>query len=303
MNIQGSIVALVTPMHEDGSIDFTAYKNLIDWHIEQGSNAILVAGTTGESATINVEEHCKLVELTVKHINKRIPVIAGTGGNSTQEAIELTAFAKQVGADASLQVVPYYNKPTQEGMFQHFKKISETVDLPMILYNVPSRTVADMHNETVFRLANLPNIIGIKDATGNLERGIQLIQMTKAIAAQKIFNVYSGDDATAPLLIMMGAKGNMSVTANIIPNIMQKIVCGFLQPKNLQELEQAKQLHLQLSNINALLFCEANPIPVKYVLYKMGKIPAGIRLPLTCLSLQMQHKIDAALQDLGIFII
>ncbi len=299
MNIQGSIVALVTPMHEDNSIDFSAYTTLIDWHIEQGTNAILVAGTTGESATIDVQEHCELVELTVKHVNKRVTVVAGTGGNSTQEAIELTEFAKKAGADASLQVVPYYNKPTQQGMYQHFKKIAEMVDLPIILYNVPSRTVADMSNEIILNLANTPNIVGIKDATGNLDRGAQLIQLSKSIATQKTFNIYSGDDATAPLLILLGAKGNMSVTANIFPHIIQKITHGFLRPENLEQLNEAKHMHLELACINSLLFCEANPIPIKYALYKMGKIQANIRLPLTQLSISAQEKIDTELARLN----
>ena len=297
MNIQGSIVAIVTPMHEDGSIDFISYKNLIDWHIEQGTDSIVVAGTTGESATLNVEEHSKLIEFTVQYTNKRIPIIAGTGSNSTNEAIELTKFAKKVGADATLQVVPYYNKPTQEGIYQHYKKIAETVDIPIILYNVPSRTVADMSNDTVLRLSSIPNIMGIKDATGNLDRGCQLIKACQAISSKKEFNIYSGDDATAALLMLLGAKGNISVTANILPNTIHKIATAFINKTNIAE---AASMHINLSTINSLLFCEANPIPVKYVLYKMGKIPNGIRLPLIQLSESYHSKIDIELKNLGL---
>ncbi len=298
MNIQGSIVAIVTPMHEDGSIDFISYKNLIDWHIEQGTDSIVVVGTTGESATLNVEEHTHLIELTVKYVNKRIPVIAGTGGNSTNEAIELTQFAKKVGADASLQVVPYYNKPTQEGIYQHYKKIAQAVDIPIILYNVPSRTAADMSNDTIMRLASIENIIGVKDATGDLDRGCQLIKACQeAIPQKKLFNVYSGDDATAALLMLLGAKGNISVTANILPNIVHNIANSFI--RNI-DLPQAAQMHIRLSSINSLLFCEANPIPVKYALYKMGRIPNGIRLPLTQLSESKQDIIDKELKTLGL---
>jgi 4-hydroxy-tetrahydrodipicolinate synthase len=297
MDIQGSIAAVVTPMHEDGSMDFTSYKNLIDWHIEQGTDSIVAVGTTGESATLNVEEHTNLIDFTVKYVNKRIPVIAGTGGNSTSEAIELTEFAKKVGADASLQVVPYYNKPTQEGIYQHYKKIAETVDIPVILYNVPGRTVADMSNDTVVRLAGITNIIGIKDATGNLDRGCQLIKACQEISKQKLFNIYSGDDATAALLMLLGAKGNISVTANILPNAIHNIAKSFI---NNVDLAQATAMHINLSTINSLLFCEANPIPVKYALYKMGRIPNGIRLPLTELSDSHKSKIDAELKNLGL---
>ncbi|HEX2605666.1 MAG TPA: 4-hydroxy-tetrahydrodipicolinate synthase, partial [Oxalicibacterium sp.] len=216
--IQGSIVAIVTPMHADGTLDLPGLRKLIDWHIAEGTDGIVIVGTTGESPTVSVEEHCELIKVAIEHTAKRIPVIAGTGGNSTSEAIELTQYAKDVGADASLLVVPYYNRPTQEGMYQHFKKIAEAVDLPAILYNVPGRTVADMANETVLRLAQVPGVIGIKDATGNIGRGCDLMRQ-----APKGFAVYSGDDPTAMALMFCGAKGNISVTANVAPRGMHKL--------------------------------------------------------------------------------
>jgi len=297
MLIQGSIVALVTPMQEDGSIDFVSYKNLIDWHIKQGTNAIIVAGTTGESATISVEEHCILLQATVEHTNKRVPVIAGTGGNSTSEAVELTKYAQKIGADASLQVVPYYNKPTQEGMYQHFKFVADAVDIPIILYNVPSRTVADMHNNTILRLSAIDNIIGIKDATGNIERGTNLLSMIENISSKKNFSVYSGDDATAALLMLLGARGNISVTANILPNYIQTIANYCI---NHLDIQLALKMHKDLSKLNSLLFCEANPIPVKYALYKMGKIKDFIRLPLTKLSANLTDDLDNELRKFNI---
>jgi 4-hydroxy-tetrahydrodipicolinate synthase len=302
MNIQGSMVAIATPMHADESIDYTAFKQLIDWQIEQGTNSILVAGTTGESATIDVQEHCKLIEQAVLHVNKRVPVIAGTGGNSTLEAIELTSYAKKVGADASLQVVPYYNKPTQEGMYLHYKKIAETVDIPVILYNVPSRTVADMHNDTAMRLADLPNIIGIKDATGDLCRGSDLINKANIFNSKynRDFKVYSGDDATAALLMLAGAKGNISVTANILPKKVQQIAHLAINKNNKADMDLAILEHLRLIDINNLLFCEANPIAVKYCLYKMGKINNIIRLPLTPLADKFMHILDEQMQKLGL---
>ncbi|MEO8407969.1 MAG: 4-hydroxy-tetrahydrodipicolinate synthase, partial [Oxalobacteraceae bacterium] len=216
--IKGSIVAIVTPMHADGSLDLPGLRKLIDWHIAEGTDGIVIVGTTGESPTVSVEEHCELIRVAVEHTNKRIPIIAGTGGNSTSEAIALTRYAKDVGADAALLVVPYYNRPTQEGMYQHFKKIAEAVDLPVILYNVPGRTVADMHNDTVLRLAQVPGIIGIKDATGNIGRGIDLIRL-----APQSFAVYSGDDPTAIALMLCGGKGNISVTANVAPRAMHEL--------------------------------------------------------------------------------
>ncbi|HZX29176.1 MAG TPA: 4-hydroxy-tetrahydrodipicolinate synthase, partial [Telluria sp.] len=216
--IKGSIVAIVTPMHEDGSLDLAGLRKLIDWHIAEGTDSIVIVGTTGESPTVSVEEHCELIRVAVEHTNKRIPIIAGSGGNSTAEAIKLTEFAKQVGADASLQVVPYYNRPTQEGMYRHFRAIAEAVDIPIILYNVPGRTVADMSNETIARLAEIPNIVGVKDATGNIGRGIELLRMVP-----KDFAVYSGDDASALALMLCGGAGNISVTANVAPRVMHEM--------------------------------------------------------------------------------
>ncbi|OYY54736.1 MAG: 4-hydroxy-tetrahydrodipicolinate synthase, partial [Polynucleobacter sp. 35-46-207] len=220
--IAGSMPAIVTPMFEDGGLDFQALRSLLDWHVAEGSDGIVIVGTSGESPTVSVEEHCELIKVTVEHIAGRIPVIAGTGGNSTTEATELTQFAKSVGADASLQVVPYYNKPTQEGMYAHFKKIAESVDLPVILYNVPGRTVADLAGETVVRLASVPGIIGIKDATGSIERGTLLLADLKRAGHQN-FSVFSGDDLSAALLMLMGGKGNISVTANIAPRLMHDL--------------------------------------------------------------------------------
>ena len=246
-NISGSLVAIVTPMHADGSLDLPGLRQLIDWHIEEGTDGIVIVGTTGESPTVSVAEHCELIKVTVEHTAKRIPIIAGTGGNSTSEAIELTEYAKKVGADASLQVVPYYNKPTQEGMYQHFKTIAEKVDLPVILYNVPGRTVADMATETTIRLAKVPGIVGIKDATGNLDRGIQLIAGLEE-AGCKDFAVYSGDDPTALLLMMMGGRGNISVTANVAPKLMHELCVAAMAG----DVARAKAIQFKL-NINVAL--------------------------------------------------
>lgn len=286
--IYGSIPALVTPMNADGSIAWQSYTDLIEWHIQEGTHAICVVGTTGESPTVSVNEHCKLIDLAVQVVNKRIPVIAGSGGNSTAEAIDLTRSAKQSGADASLQVVPYYNKPTQEGLFQHFKAISETIALPIILYNVPGRTVADMHNDTIIRLAQLPGIIGIKDATGDLSRGIALIN-----AAPSGFNVLSGDDPTAAALILMGGKGNISVSANVAPKLMSQLCEAALAG----DIIKTRALHAQSLPLHQKLFIEANPIPVKWALNYMKKIPNGIRLPLTPLSELAQIVVKNALCD------
>jgi len=225
--ITGSMPAIVTPMLEDGSLDYASLRALLDWHVSEGSDGIVIVGTSGESPTVSVDEHCELIRATVEHIAGRIPVIAGTGGNSTLEAIELTQFAKKVGADASLQVVPYYNKPTQEGMYAHFKKIAESVDLPAILYNVPGRTVADLAGDTVVRLAGVPGIIGIKDATGSLERGTLLMADLKR-AGHQDFSVFSGDDLTAAMLMLMGGKGNISVTANVAPRLMHELCVAAL---------------------------------------------------------------------------
>ena len=294
-NISGSLVAIVTPMHADGSLDLPGLRQLIDWHIEQGTDGIVIVGTTGESPTVSVEEHCELIKVTVEHTAKRIPIIAGTGGNSTSEAIELTEFAKKVGADASLQVVPYYNKPTQEGMYQHFKTIAEKVDLPVILYNVPGRTVADMATETTIRLAKVPGIVGIKDATGNLDRGIQLIAGLEE-AGCKDFAVYSGDDPTALLLMMMGGRGNISVTANVAPKLMHELCVAAMAG----DVARAKEIQFKLLSVHKAMFVEANPIPVKWALTAMGKMKSGIRLPLTTLVDGAQEQVKQALIGAGL---
>lgn len=286
--ITGSLVALVTPMLEDGSVDFNAYRALIDWHVAQGTDAIVAVGTSGESPTVSVDEHCELMKVAVEHAAGRIPVIAGAGGNSTHEAIKLTRYAHSVGADATLQVVPYYNKPTQEGLYQHFKAIAESSDCPVVLYNVPGRTVADLANETIVRLAQVDNIIGVKDATGDIGRGIQLLKQVP-----KDFAVYSGDDSTAAALILMGAQGNISVTANIAPKMMHDLCVAALN----HDVAEVRRLNAVLCDLNKLLFVEANPIPVKWALAEMGKIGLGIRSPLTVLSEGNQAVIRAALKS------
>ena len=287
--------AIVTPMLEDGSLDYAGLRSLLDWHVAEGTDGIVIVGTSGESPTVSVEEHCELIRATVEHIAGRIPVIAGTGGNSTLEAIELTQYAKKVGADASLQVVPYYNKPTQEGMYQHFKTIAEKVDLPVILYNVPGRTVADMANETTIRLAKVPGIVGIKDATGNLERGTQLIAGLKAVGCED-FAVYSGDDPTALLLMMMGGKGNISVTANVAPKLMHELCVASMAG----DVARAREIQYKLLPVHKAMFVEANPIPVKWALQAMGKMGPGIRLPLTTLADSAQDQVKQALKGAGL---
>jgi len=289
--IKGSIVAIVTPMHADGSLDYPGLNALIDWHIAEGTDAIVIVGTTGESATVNVAEHCALIKATVDRVAGRIPVIAGSGGNSTLEAIELTRFAKSAGAQASLQVVPYYNRPTQEGMYQHFKAIAEAVDLPVILYNVPGRTVADMSNETILRLAEIDNIIGVKDATGNIARGLDLLRL-----APSDFAVYSGDDPTAVALMLAGGKGNISVTANVAPRGMSEL-CKAAMEGN---IARAIELNNKLFPLHQKLFVEPNPVPVKWALAEMGRMPAGIRLPLVPLAEQFHETVRAALREAGV---
>jgi 4-hydroxy-tetrahydrodipicolinate synthase len=288
--IKGSIVAIVTPMHADGSLDFEGLNQLIDWHIAEGTNSIVIAGTTGESATVSVEEHCALIKATVAHAKGRIPIIAGAGANSTAEAIKLTRFAKEAGADATLQVVPYYNRPTQEGMFQHFKAIAEAVDLPVILYNVPGRTVADMSNETILRLAAIPNIVGVKDATGNVGRGYDLLRL-----APKSFAVYSGDDPTAMALMLAGGAGNISVTANVTPRAMADMCKAAIAG----DLATALALNNKMFPLHQKLFIEPNPVPVKWALAEMGKMPAGIRLPLVPLAADCHEAVRAALREAG----
>jgi 4-hydroxy-tetrahydrodipicolinate synthase len=289
--IKGSIVAIVTPMFEDGSLDREGLRKLIDWHIAEGTDAIVIVGTTGESATVDPAEHGELIKLAVDHSAGRIPVIAGSGGNSTAEAIALTRHAKEVGADASLQVVPYYNRPTQEGMYRHFKAIAEAVDLPVILYNVPGRTVADMSNETVVRLAAIKNIVGIKDATGNIGRGIELIK-----SVPEGFAVYSGDDPTAMALMFCGGAGNISVTANVAPRAMHELCEAAMQG----DIARAVAINNQVLGLHAKLFVEPNPVPVKWALAEMGMIPSGMRLPLVELSAQYHDTVRGALREAGI---
>jgi 4-hydroxy-tetrahydrodipicolinate synthase len=286
--IKGSLVAIATPMHEDGSLDFAGMRKLLDWHVAQGTDGIVVVGTTGESPTVDFDEHCELIRVTVEHIAGRIPVIAGTGGNSTREAIELTHCAKTAGASAVLSVVPYYNKPTQEGLYQHFKAIAEAVDIPVILYNVPGRTVADMSNDTVLRLAALPGIVGIKDATGNIERGTDLIRR-----APKGFALYSGDDASGLVFMLLGGHGVISVTANVAPKLMHEM-CEAAFAGNLQ---QAREINMKLFGLHSKLFVEANPIPVKWALAEMGLIERGLRLPLVQLSAAQHETVRAAMKQ------
>ncbi len=289
--IFGSIVALVTPLFEDGNVDYDSLRKLIDWHIAEGTNCIGVVGTTGESPTVSVEEHCEIIRVAVEQSAGRVPVMAGAGANSTREAIELSKFAKKVGADCTLQVVPYYNKPTQEGIYQHFKAIVEAVDIPVVLYNVPGRTVADMLPETALRLAQLPGIIGIKEATGNLDRAAWLIKQ-----APKGFSIFSGDDPTAVHLMTMGGHGNISATANVAPRDMAELCKAAMA----QDAKRAIELHMKLLPLHKQLFVEPNPIPVKWALARMGKIGGALRLPLTPLTPASQELVKAALHESGV---
>ncbi len=295
--IKGSIVAIVTPMHEDGSLDLAAFRGLIDFHVAQGTDGIVVVGTTGESPTVDVEEHELLIQHAVEHAAGRTPVIAGTGANSTKEAIELAAFSKKAGAQASLTVVPYYNKPTQEGLFRHFKAIAEAVDMPHILYNVPGRTGADMQNDTVLRLAQIPNIIGIKDATGNIERGSDLLQRAKLLnRAHGDFAIYSGDDASTLALMLLGAHGTISVTANVAPKLMHEMCATALNG----EVNKARAINFRLLGLHRHLFIESNPIPVKWAVARMGKIKNALRLPLMPLSAAAQGEVENAMRQAGV---
>jgi len=289
--IRGSIPAIVTPMQEDGSLDLPALRRLLDWHIAEGSDAVVVVGTTGESPTVDMDEHCLLIRETVAHVAGRIPVVAGTGANSTSEAVELAQCAKAAGASAHLSVVPYYNKPTQEGLYQHFKAIAEEVDLPLILYNVPGRTVADLSNDTTLRLAQVPGIVGIKDATGNLERGIDLIQR-----APPGFAIYSGDDATGLLLVLMGGQGVITVTGNVAPRLMHEMVAAGLAG----DVKSGREINARLMGLHKQLFCEANPIPVKWACARMGLIKDTLRLPLTMLSPDCHERVRGAMRAAGI---
>lgn len=285
--ITGSIVALVTPMHEDGSVDYPTLRKLIDWHIAEGTDCVGVVGTTGESPTVNVEEHCEIIRVSVEQAKGRVPIMAGCGANSTAEAIELTRFAKQVGADCHLQVVPYYNKPTQEGQYQHFKAIAEAIDLPMVLYNVPGRSVADMAHDTVLRLASVPGIVGIKEATGNIERAQWLIR-----EVPKGFAVYSGDDPTAVALMLCGGQGNVSVTANVAPRLMHELCVAAIAG----DVKRAMAIQFQLMPVHKNLFVEANPIPVKWAMSRMGLCGGAMRLPMTRLAHANEPVVEAALR-------
>ncbi len=290
--LKGSIVALVTPMHEDGSVDYPSLRKLIDWHVAEGTNCIGVVGTTGESPTVNVEEHCEIIRVAVEQAAGRVPVMAGCGANSTHEAIELAKFAKSVGADSQLQVVPYYNKPTQEGQYQHFKAIAEAVsDLPMMLYNVPGRSGADMQHDTVLRLAQIDSIFGIKEATGNIERAQWLIR-----DVPQGFGVYSGDDPTAVALMLCGGHGNVSVTANVAPRLMSEL-CAAALAGNIQ---RAMEIQFKLMPLHKHLFVESNPIPVKWAVARMGHCGGTLRLPMTELSAAIQPVVETALRNAGL---
>ncbi|QDF96230.1 4-hydroxy-tetrahydrodipicolinate synthase [Azoarcus sp. DD4] len=289
--ITGSIVAIVTPMHEDGSLDFPRLRSLIDWHVAEGTDGIVIVGTTGESPTVSVDEHCELIRVAVEHAAGRIPVIAGTGANSTAEAVELARFAQEAGAVAHLSVVPYYNRPSQEGLYRHFRTIAEAVELPMILYNVPGRTVADLSNDTTLRLAEIPNIIGVKDATGSIDRACDLIER-----APQGFALYSGDDMTVAAFILLGGHGTISVTANVAPRAMHEMCAAALEGNAIK----AREINARLVGLHRHLFCEANPIPVKWAVEHMGLIGGGIRLPLTPLGDSLHERVRQAMRQAGI---
>ena len=289
--LRGSIVALVTPMLADGAVDYPALRKLIDWHIAEGTDCIGVVGTTGESPTVSVEEHCEIIRVSVEQAAGRVPVMAGCGGNSTREAINLARFAKKVGADSQLQVVPYYNKPTQEGQYLHFKAIAEAVDLPVILYNVPGRSVADMAHDTVLRLAQVPGIVGIKEATGNIERAQWLIK-----EAPKDFAIYSGDDPTAVALMLCGGHGNISVTANVAPRLMHELCMAAIAG----DIQRAMEIQFKLLPLHKALFVESNPIPVKWAVARMGHSQGALRLPLTTLTEPSQQMLERVMQSTGL---
>lgn len=289
--IVGSIVALVTPMHDDGRVDYDGLRKLIDWHVAEGTDCVGVVGTTGESPTVTVEEHCEIIRVAVEHAKGRVPIMAGTGGNSTAEAIELTRYAKKVGADCTLSVVPYYNKPSQEGIYRHFKAIAEAVDIPMVLYNVPGRTVADMQHDTVLRLAQVPGIVGIKEATGNIERAQWLIRQ-----APRGFSIYSGDDGTAVALMLLGGHGNVSVTANVAPRAMHELCKAALAG----QAREAAALQMKLLPLHQSLFVESSPAPTKWALARLGRIGGALRLPLVPLTPTGQEKVERALRDAGL---
>ena len=289
--LRGSIVALATPMHDDGSVDYPALRRLIDWHIAEGTDCIGVVGTTGESPTVTVDEHCEIIRVSVEQAAARVPIMAGCGANSTAEAIELTRFAKKVGANCQLQVVPYYNKPTQEGQYLHFKAIAEAVELPMVLYNVPGRSEADMAHDTVLRLAQVPGIVGIKEATGNIERAQWLIREAPAD-----FSIYSGDDPTAVALMLCGGHGNVSVTANVAPRLMHELCVAAIAG----DRQRAMALQFQLLPLHKQLFVEANPIPVKWAMARMKLCGGTLRLPMTPLTAGNEAAVEGALSACGL---
>jgi 4-hydroxy-tetrahydrodipicolinate synthase len=289
--LTGSLVAIVTPMHDDGGLDLERLRSLIDFHVREGTDGIVMVGTTGESPTVDFDEHRLLIETAVKHVAGRVPVIAGTGANSTREAIELSEYAKRAGADMSLSVVPYYNKPTQEGLYRHFRAIAEAVDIPQLLYNVPSRTVADIQNETVLRLSEIPNIVGIKDATANLQRVAELLR-----CVPQDFAVYSGDDATGLATMLLGGHGVISVTANVAPRLMHEM-CAHALAGN---VAAARAVNNKLIGLHRSLFVEANPIPVKWAVQQLGLVGTGIRLPLTPLSPHCHEAVRSAMREAGL---
>ena len=289
--IVGSIVALVTPMLDNGQVDYPGLRRLIDWHIAEGTDCIGVVGTTGESPTVTVEEHCEIIRVAVEHAAGRVPIMAGAGGNSTQEAIELSRYAKKVGADCTLQVVPYYNRPSQDGMVQHFRAIAEGVDIPHVLYNVPGRTVADLQHDTVLKLAQIDNIVGIKEATGNIERAQWLIKQ-----APKGFSIYSGDDGTAVALMLLGGHGNVSVTANVAPRLMHELCRAAVDG----QARRAAEIQLRLLPVHKQLFCEPSPAPTKWAMARLGLCGGALRLPMVPLSASGQAQVEQALRDAGL---
>ena len=289
--IVGSIVALVTPMHEDGRVDAATLRRLIDWHVAEGTDCIGIVGTTGESPTVTMEENCDLIRMAVEHAAGRVPVMAGTGANNTAEAIELARFAREVGADCHLSVVPYYNRPSQEGMYRHYRAIAEAVDLPMVLYNVPSRTVADLQPETVLRLAQVPGIVGLKEATGDIARAAWLIKQLP-----RSFSLYSGDDSTAVALMLLGGQGNVSVTANVAPRLMHELCMAAIEG----DVKRATALHLRLLPLHKQLFCEPSPAPTKWALSRLGLCQPHVRLPILPLTPDGEQRVGQALADSGL---
>jgi 4-hydroxy-tetrahydrodipicolinate synthase len=289
--IVGSIVALVTPMLDNGDIDYAGLRRLIDWHIAEGTDCVVVVGTTGESPTVTVEEHCEIIRVAVEHARGRVPIMAGAGGNSTHEAIELSRYAKKVGADCTLQVVPYYNRPSQEGIYRHFRAIAEAVDIPLVLYNVPGRTVADMQHDTVLKLAQIDRIVGIKEATGNIERAAWLIKQ-----APTGFSIYSGDDGTAVALMLLGGHGNVSVTANVAPRLMHELCMAAVEG----QARRAAEIQLKLLSVHRQLFCEPSPAPTKWAMSRLGLCGAALRLPMVPLSAAGQAQVEQALREAGL---